>query len=573
MKPMETLFNWRKFGKLYFFFFFFSGPYQIAIYLAGMSNTTGIRDAILMSSIWIIPVLLWPKHTRVITASIGVLLWTTSIVSWSYFYVFGQDFSQSVMFIIFESNLAESSEFIQSYISPTIILLLLAYVAMAYTLWRRVEAVHIPHRLYKYASIFVFSFILVWPLINPLLVQSADWERSIRHMQTRLEPTAPWNIIAGYFKYKKVLENMQVQLARNSQIAPLNDLRDISGNKQSTLVIVIGESTNAQRMSLYGYHRKTTPLLDEMKDELYVFNNVISPRPYTIEALQQILTFGDQQNPDGYLTRPTLMNMMSQAGYKSFWITNQQTQTTRNTMLLSFSQQTDQQVYLNNNRVQNSSQFDEAVLEPFAQALKDPAGKKLIIVHLIGTHRAYQYRYPNSFDHFTSEQGAPDWLPEQNLDEYNSYDNAILYNDFVVSSLLKQLKSKTTFSAMVYFADHGEEVYDTKEHLFTGRNEGKPTLAMYQVPFITWLSPSLRAEKQLQKYLNRPYLNSDFIYSWSDLAGIKYESYDATKSLFSNEFIARKRLIGNPSSPKNLIDFDTLMPAKPNIFANNQQTK
>jgi len=566
---METPFNWRKLGKLYFFFFFFSGPYQIAIYLTGMSNTTGLRDAILMSSIWLIPVMLWPKYTRLLSAVIGVLLLLTSIVSWSYFYVFGQDFSQSVLFIIFESNLAESSEFIESYISLTIILLILFYATLAYMLWRRLEAVYIPHRLYKYLSIFVFSFILTWPFINSMAVQSAGWDRSIKHMQDRLEPTAPWNIIAGYFKYKKVLENMQVQLARNSQIAPLNELRDITDNKQSTLVLVIGESTNAQRMSLYGYHRKTTPLLDEMKDELYVFNNVISPRPYTIEALQQILTFGDQQNPDGYLTRPTLMNMMSQAGYKSFWITNQQTQTTRNTMLLSFSKQTDQQVYLNNNRVQNSSQFDEAVLEPFAQALKDPAAKKLIIVHLIGTHRAYQYRYPESFNHFTSQQGAPEWLPEQNLEEYNAYDNAILYNDYVVSSLLKQLKSKATPSAMVYFADHGEEVYDTKEYLFTGRNEGKPTRAMYQVPFITWLSPSLRAEKQLQKYLNRPYLNSDFIYSWSDLAGLRYESYDATKSLFNNAFIARKRLIGNPSTPKKLIDFDTLTSAKLKLSAIN----
>ncbi|MDX2426058.1 MAG: phosphoethanolamine transferase CptA [Cycloclasticus sp.] len=567
---MKTTFNWRAFRQLYFFFFFFSGPYQIAIYLAGMSNTTGIRDAILMSSVWMVPVLLWPKHTRAISAVIGVLLWATSIVSWSYFYVFGQDFSQSVLFIIFESNMAESNEFIESYISPAIIALLFVYAAMSYALWRRLEPVHIPHRAHKYATIFIFSFIFSWPLVNPLVVQSADWDVSIKKMQDRIEPAAPWNIIAGYFKYQKVLGNMQRQLANNSQIAPLKELQDTRGQQPSTMVIVMGESTNAQRMSLYGYQRPTSPLLDEMKDELYVFDNVISPRPYTIEALQQILTFGDQQNPDDYLSRPTLMNMMQQAGYKSFWITNQQTQTKRNTMLLTFSQQTDEQVYLNNNRVQNAGQFDEEVLEPFEQALSDPAEKKLIIVHLIGTHRKYEYRYPESFDHFTSRQGVPDWLPEKHLEEYNAYDNAVLYNDYVVSSLVKQLKAKVTSnSALVYFADHGEEVFDTKDHLFTGRNEGKPTVAMYRVPFITWLSPALRAKKDLRPYLNRPYLNSDFIHSWTDLADIRFSSYDSTKSLFNPDFIARKRLIGNPATPKKLIDFDMLTPTKTQLVAKN----
>lgn len=567
---MNKTFNWRTFGKLYFFFFFFSGPYQLAIYLAGMSNTTGMRDAILMSSVWMVPVLLWPKHTKLLTALIGLLLWTTSIVSWSYFYVFGQDFSQSVLFIIFESNMAESNEFIESYISPAIVALLFAYAAMSYALWRRLEPVYIPHRVHKYATVFIFSFIFSWPLINPLVVQSADWDVSIKKMQDRIEPAAPWNIIAGYFKYQKVLGNMQRQLANNSQIAPLKELQDTRGQQPSTMVIVMGESTNAQRMSLYGYQRPTSPLLDEMKDELYVFDNVISPRPYTIEALQQILTFGDQQNPDDYLTRPTLMNMMQQAGYKSFWITNQQTQTKRNTMLLTFSQQTDEQVYLNNNRVQNAGQFDEEVLEPFGQALSDPAEKKLIIVHLIGTHRKYEYRYPESFNRFTSRQGVPDWLPEKNLDEYNAYDNAVLYNDYVVSSLVKQLKAKATAnSALVYFADHGEEVFDTKDHLFTGRNEGKPTVAMYRVPFITWLSPTLRAKKDLRPYLNRPYLNSDFIHSWTDLADIRFHSYEPTKSLFNPDFIARKRLIGNPASPKKLVDFDTLLPRTTQLVSNN----
>ncbi|HAX1800310.1 TPA: sulfatase-like hydrolase/transferase, partial [Escherichia coli] len=108
-----------------------------------------------------------------------------------------------------------------------------------------------------------------------------------------------------------------------------------SGNESRTLVLVIGESTQRGRMSLYGYLRKTTPELDALHKtdpNLIVFRDVVTSRPYTIEALQQALTFADEMNPELYLTQPSLMNIMKQAGYKIFWITNQQTITARNTM-------------------------------------------------------------------------------------------------------------------------------------------------------------------------------------------------------------------------------------------------
>ena len=77
---------------------------------------------------------------------------------------------------------------------------------------------------------------------------------------------------------------------------------------------------------------------------------------------------------------------MKQAGYKTYWITNQQTITKRNTMLTTFSKQADEQFYLNNNREQNARQYDGDVLDPFAKVLAEDAPRKFIVVHLLGTH-------------------------------------------------------------------------------------------------------------------------------------------------------------------------------------------
>ncbi|STM41461.1 inner membrane protein [Escherichia coli] len=98
---------------------------------------------------------------------------------------------------------------------------------------------------------------------------------------------------------------------------PLANFKDESGNEPRTLVLVIGESTQRGRMSLYGYPRETTPELDALHKtdpNLTVFNNVVTSRPYTIEILQQALTFANEKNPDLYLTQPSLMNMMKTGG-------------------------------------------------------------------------------------------------------------------------------------------------------------------------------------------------------------------------------------------------------------------
>ena len=95
-------------------------------------------------------------------------------------------------------------------------------------------------------------------------------------------------------------------------------VKDSSGDAPHTLVLVIrGKSTQRGRMSLYGYPRETTPELDALHKSdpnFTVFNNVVTSRPYTIEILQQALTFANKKNPDLYLTQPSLMNMMKQAG-------------------------------------------------------------------------------------------------------------------------------------------------------------------------------------------------------------------------------------------------------------------
>ena len=552
--------DWAALGWMFLFFWYMSGVTQLLLFVSDSIRWSGLRQTLLLSGFWMIPLLLFPAQARKLAGILGVVLCLGALPAFGYYLIYGQDFSQSVIFIMFESNQAEAAEYAGQYLAWWMPLAVVLYGLGGWLLWTRIRPVVLPAR----AALISCALIAVATIGYPAryLVTEADFKTGLNKFEERLASLSPWQLIVGYHQYHQQLTNMQELLSANAKLPPLKNLVDAHAGQPSTLVLVIGESTNRQRMSLYGYPRATTPKLDAMRDQLAIFDNVIAPRPYTIEALQQVLTFADERSPDAYLTTPSIVNLMKQAGYKTFWITNQQTMTERNTMLTTFSKHADEQVYLNNNREQNAHQYDGAVLQPFSAALTDPAPRKFIVVHLLGTHMRYQYRYSEEYDQFTDRQGAPAWVTDEQLPTYNSYDNAVLYNDFVVASLIQALSATKQNDLLLYLSDHGEAVFDSPDRAMLGRSEGKPTAPMYTVPFIVWTSAQWRANNSadLHANLGKPYSSSNLIHTWADLAGLSFSELDPSKSLVSDAFVERPVLIGNPYQPKSLIDFSLVKP-------------
>ncbi|MBL4761117.1 MAG: phosphoethanolamine transferase CptA [Gammaproteobacteria bacterium] len=550
----------------YLFFAFFSVVPQLCIYFSNSSGFVGLRQSILVSMLWLIPILIFPQRAKLIATVIGVPLWLGGITTFGYWLIFGQEFSQSVLFIIFESNLTEGGEFLASYYNHYYLLYFAAFTVVPILIWRSLTSLNLQPS-YAYCTAIILALIISWPLYNTWLIKKQGVNAGLDHLAERLQPAAPWNLAVGYVKYREQLAAMNSKLNDLKKIPPLENFQDDFSDTPQTLVLVIGESTNRNRMQLYGSLRQTTPKLSEMSDELMVFTDVVTSRPYTIEALEQALSFADSKSIERFMAEPNLISIMQQAEYDVTWITNQQTQTLRNTLLTTFSRMADHQVYLNNNRSQNANQYDNAVLNPLNKALNTnlESKKKLIVLHLLGTHRKYNYRYPESFNQFTSNN-VPNWVGEDHVEEYNAYDNAILFNDYVMSSIIKQLKKRRESTLMVYFSDHGEEVYDTPNALFSGRNEGKPTPAMYTVPFIAWANAPYRASHETSKWqhkLGRPMTTADFIYTWADMVGFDFSGMDYSRSVISDQFVPHHRWIGNPLSPKSLKDYSEIAPTTP----------
>ena len=182
---------------------------------------------------------------------------------------------------------------------------------------------------------------------------------------------------------------------------------------------------------------------------------------------------------------------------------------------------------------------DGVLLRTLEQTLKADRRRKLIVVHLMGSHTAYKFRYPVAFAHFSRSEAKPSGV-EEIIDQY---DNSVRYNDFLIASMLDMLTGQPEHSAMLYFSDHGEEVYDCRD--FAGHAYEKVSRYMCEVPFIVWLPGDYRKKrKDLVFDEERPCSTADLLYGLSDLAKLSYEGYDCTRSLFSPQFVVRDRFVG-----------------------------
>ena len=189
----------------------------------------------------------------------------------------------------------------------------------------------------------------------------------------------------------------------------------------------------------------------------------------------------------------------------------------------------------------NSTTLDESLLKDLNLVLEESKSEKIFIVlHLIGTHHNYQERYPASFNVFSGDVNS-NFKSKESINKINHYDNAVLYNDFVVNSIIDLVKSTNTNSFILYLSDHGEELY--KDRNMAGHNQDNPTQSMYEVPFLLWQSPKYKNHRSIDIDANRRYMTDDLFHSLADILEIRAEEVDSVRSIFSKSYKERKRLI------------------------------
>lgn len=313
------------------------------------------------------------------------------------------------------------------------------------------------------------------------------------------------------------------------------------------VVFVLGESTDRNHMQLYGYRLATTPRLTARHErgEIFRFTDTIACANSTAPAMARIFTFAERDEPqDDWYLKANLFDILRRTNYHTVWLSNQSPLGLWGNFDKYFSARCDEKFFIESeDKIQRQRQVDGVILPVLDEFLAAASAEKnFYVIHLYGTHGIYRERYPAEFEKFSA---ADEDKPEESWRQVTAeYDNAVLYNDFIVDEIIRRFENKN--AVLIYISDHGEEVYEGRD--FIGHSvETAGNVHMIEIPALVWASKSFRERypekiSALTAALDRPYRTDYLIHALLDFMDIRTTSFDATKSIINKNFEERPRI-------------------------------
>lgn len=472
---------------------------------------------------------------------------------------FGQSISVHHLGIIAETSPGEALEFLGSkaWVLVAVVLLGLGWFALSWRAALQTRALDWRGPSRAIAVLLLCTGIALWlaggagsvkPTTKPPAAGLLPAWARITVNGKALASSWPYGIIVNAESYRRERRYL-AQLAGRSAQFRFGAQQGSRNDAPQVVVMVLGESSRADRWRLNGYARDTNPLLAQ-EPNLISLTDMITPVSATRLSVPVILSRKPAtQSLRAGFSESSFISAYREAGFKTFWLSNQMSFGEFDTPVSVFAKEADVTRFFNLGGFTNRSGFDDVLLAPLQGAINDPAPKKLIVLHTLGNHWNYSHRYPQAFDRwkpslFGIDKPAYTSLklkPEIN----NSYDNSVLYADWLLSQVIGLLKNGPALASMMYVADHGQTLYDGSCKLaFHGHN----TQFEFHVPALVWYSDGYQArfaEKvaQLRQHRSAPLATENIFHSLLDMADIRYAGEQLDRSIFSSHLAKHVRYV------------------------------
>lgn len=353
-----------------------------------------------------------------------------------------------------------------------------------------------------------------------------------------------FNIIRSVFP-ANVIDNLVEAVNRTGQMRDYSETsRDFTykavskrdSTERELYILVIGETGRAHEWQLGGYPRRTNPRLAATEGLTY-FSRSFSESNTTHKSVPMLLSAATAENFDSIYTYKSIVTAFKEAGYRTAFFS---VQTPNRSYTQFFAAEADTNVYVPGGNL--SAAHDGALLPLLRNEIDRAATKEFIVLHTYGSHFKYSDRYPEPFARF-----KPDHCAEASAANrsrlVNAYDNTILYTDYILSQIIDAAESVGCRAAVIYSADHGEDIFDDNRKRFLHASP-TPTAMQIHVPVICWLSSKCRAESP--EYTDNLHGNRNRIVSpqkslcmtMMDIAGIDSPLRNDRWSLVSSAYVA-----------------------------------
>lgn len=545
-----------------------------------------------------------------------VVLYTVAIIDVFCFWKFSSSLTPTMLLLVGETNSREAGDFFNTYLSTDVIfspigwllLLILFHILFVCRQWlykfipenykrflqNATEILRLfacRFHLHFVAGIAVLCLLIAGVInsynnkVQMTRLMTADTIGTVEHILTEKNRACFYLPIyrLAFSVYSNHLASQQV----NRCIAAAKTVKVDSCSYQSpNIVLIIGESYGKVHSQLYGYKYPTTPRQVKLERSglLTRFSDVVSCWNLTSFVFKNVLSMHVVGQKGEWCDYALFPELFKKAGYNVTFLTNQ------------FLPQAKEAIYdfsggffLNNpelskflftTRNKSLHRFDEGLLADYdglvksgdivinnardrKSAAKDP---NLIIFHLIGQHVNYRTRVPNDRRVFTAADYAesrPD-LSERRRRVLADYDNACLYNDSIVASIIKRFEN--TNSIVIYMPDHGEECYEPGRN-FICRNHSADVdwpLAHYEFEVPFWIYCTHRYAvthpeifKAIKDAKDKRFMTDALPHMLVWLAGISAKDYRPEYNLLSPQYNERR-----PRILKHVADYDKLRDAE-----------
>ena len=525
-----------------------------------------------------------------------VVLYATAVVDVYCFVKFQSTLTPTMLQLVGETDSRETGEFLRSCVSPDvlisnvgwILLLMFAHVLIALRLRfphfiprRQRELIKsifervclLLHRARPVLGIATLV-LLVWSVCTSAhnkmathKLMSGTTIGEVEHTLTEQNHAVLYQPVyrLAFSIYANTLTAKQIDhLVRTSSTVKVDSCSFRSPN----IVLIIGESFNRHHSSQYGYAMPTTPRQQKLERQgrLVKYTDVVSPWNLTSFVFKHIFSLYCVGDKGEWCDYPLFPELFRKAGYHVTFLTNQ------------FLPKAKEAVYdfsggffLNNPKLSVAQfdtrntqlhRFDEELLQDYDELKGQNTDNNLIIFHLLGQHVQYRQRSPKERKRFHGDD-YKEMKPNLNARERQTladYDNAILYNDSVVTEIVKKFENEDAI--VLYVPDHGEECYEGDMHFFCRMHSAKVDArlahAEFDIPMWIWCSRKYIKKhpeifRQVVNARNRRFMTDALAHMLLYLGGIHARDYKEQLNLLSPDYNeSRPRIL------KNTADYDKL---------------
>lgn len=324
---------------------------------------------------------------------------------------------------------------------------------------------------------------------------SADFASFFRNNKNIRQMVNPVNFIYAGISYATHSNKSIVvkPIGEDAKLAP----QVTQAQKPTLFILVVGETARADKFTMNGYSRPTTPLIAQQN--IINFPEFYSCGTETAVSVPCMFSNLGRENYSDKKAKSQegLLDIVQRAGYKVLWRDNN-SGCKGTCARVIYEDMSDLKVP----ELCNEHEcFDNILLHQLQEKISPLNGNKVIVMHQKGSHGPdYYKRVPESAYKFTPVCKVNKLQDCTQEELNNAFDNTISYTDLFLNNTIEWLKSQSADynTALVYLSDHGESLGEKGLYL-----HGMPYVfapkEQKHVPFFFWFSPEFESAYNINK--------------------------------------------------------------------------